>query len=121
MYKRQFRLTAIISSVMLALCVSSGATIFLSRTRCPEEKSVFVSGPGVITLVRVIDVPFAGRFREIKYLTYNGEVIEVRDAEAEHQVLLIPGMTGILTYATQPERVVGFRMLHAEPGSRSSQ
>lgn len=69
--------------------------------------------------MRIIDLPFAGRFREIKYRTYAGEVIEVRDPEAENQVVLIPGMEGILTYATQPERIVGFRVVHSKAGKRS--
>jgi hypothetical protein len=74
-----------------------------------QPSSAFRIGPGTVTSVHIIDLPFGGRRFAIKYQTDRGEMIEVWHPADDSPVL--KGMYGMLTYSTNPEMVVNFQVM----------
>ena len=75
----------------------------------PQPATVFTVGPGTIVSVRILDLPFVQAHYAVQYRTDDGELIEVW--EPSHNILLIKGMHGLLTYSTHPERILHFRVV----------
>jgi hypothetical protein len=73
-----------------------------------KPSTTFIVGPGTIVSVHRMDVPFAGAYYEVKYKTDGGELIEVWTPTTG--ILLLEGMHGELTYSTDPERILNFRL-----------
>jgi hypothetical protein len=102
---------------MLMICL----TPLWGRTNTPvrglrQPNSAFRIGPGTVTSVHVIDLPFGGRRYAIKYVTDSGEMIEVWHPAGDSPVL--KGMYGMLTYSTNPEMVVNFQVMQQKSSRR---
>lgn len=98
----------------LGLCVVPACakpTIHQSLIRQPS--SIFTVGPGTVISVRALDLPFAGTRYVVRYRSDDGELIEVW--HAGRHILLVNGMHGMLTYSTNPERILQFRVLAPTP------
>lgn len=94
----------------LALCVVPACakpTIHLALIRQPA--TTFTIGPGTVISIRALDMPFVGMHYAIQYRSDDGELIELWNSG--RNLLLVKGMHGMLTYSTNPERILQFRVL----------
>ena len=78
-----------------------------------QPSTIFTIGPGTVISVRALDLPFAGMRYIVRYRSDNGELTEVWQAGGN--ILLVNGMHGMLTYSTNPERILQFRVLAPTP------
>ncbi len=98
----------------LALCVVPACakpTIHLALIRQPA--TTFTIGPGTVISIRALDMPFVGMHYAIQYRSDDGELIELWNSG--RNLLLVKGMHGMLTYSTNPERILQFRVLPPAP------
>ncbi len=86
-------------------------TLKLSFVRQPS--TVQVAGPGTVVTVHLLQLPFVEPHYAITYKTDRGEVIEVWTPRKD--ILVVEGMHGILTYSTNPERILNFRVVEQKP------
>jgi hypothetical protein len=86
-------------------------TIHQSLIRQPS--SIFTIGPGTVISVRTLDLPFVGTRYVVRYRSDDGELIELW--HLDRNLLLVKGMHGMLTYSTNPERILQFRVLPPTP------
>ena len=103
-------LSKLLQIVVLTACLTpawSKSTSKLSFIRQPSTVSIV--GPGTVLSVHLIDVPFIKPYYAVKFKTDGGELIEVWTPGKD--VLVLEGMHGILTYSTQPERILSFRVV----------
>jgi hypothetical protein len=96
--------------VAVAACLTPAwgkATSELSLIRQPS--TVYIVGPGTVLSVHLLDLPFIQPHYVVKYKTDGGELIEVWTPRKD--VLVLEGMHGILTYSTNPEKILSFRVI----------
>ena len=86
-------------------------TLELSFLRQPS--TVFVVGPGTVVTVHLLQLPFLSPHYAVKYKTDSGELIEVWTPRKG--ILVLEGMYGILTYSTNPKRILNFRVVEQKP------
>ena len=86
-------------------------TLELSFFRQPS--TVFVVGPGTVVTVHLLQLPFLEPHYVVKYKKDGGELIEVWTPR--NDILVLEGMYGILTYSTNPERILNFRVVEQKP------
>jgi hypothetical protein len=111
-------LSKLLHIVALTACLTpawSKSSSELSFIRRPSTVSIV--GPGTVLSVHLIDLPFIKPHYAVKLKTDGGELIEVWTPGKD--VLVLEGMHGILTYSTQPEKILSFRVV--EQTSKSSQ
>ncbi len=96
------------SIVVLFLVSYTWGSIANSRHAAPEPNYDWVIGPGTVTLVSLLHLPFSVRYVKVIYVTDDGRKFEIWDSGGEIKV--IEGMHGILEYATNPERIIRFRV-----------
>jgi len=82
------------------------------NSRPAEPKWTFTVGPGTIVAVHVLDVPFLGRCYTVRYKTERGEVFEIR--HLRHDLPVLEGMHGLLTYSTSPEMILKFQVIESK-------
>ncbi len=98
----------------LAVCpISASAEATTHRFVIRQPATTFTIGPGTVMSVRGLDMPFVGMYYAIQYRSDDGELIELW--HSDRNLLLVKGMHGMLTYSTQPERVLQFRVLAPTP------
>jgi len=73
-----------------------------------QPNFAYTVGPGTIVSLRLLDLPFGKRRYVVTYQTDAGEILEIWQPKDE--VPLLKGMHGFLTYTTNPERVIEFRV-----------
>jgi len=103
-------LSKLFQIVALTACLTPAwgkATSELSFIRHPS--TVFIVGPGTVVSVHLLDLPLIKPYYAVKYKTDGGELIEVWTPGKD--VLVLEGMHGILTYSTQPEKILSFRVV----------
>jgi hypothetical protein len=86
-------------------------TLELSFFRQPN--TVFDVGPGTVVTVHLLQLPFLEPHYAVKYKTDSGELIEVWTPHMN--IVVLEGMYGILTYSTNPERILNFRAVEQKP------
>jgi hypothetical protein len=101
------RTLSFILSLLLLTAVASGTS---SMRRAAELQPTFAYtvGPGTIVSLRLLDLPFGKRRYVVTYQTDAGEILEIWQPKDE--VPLLKGMYGFLTYTTNPERIIEFRV-----------
>lgn len=77
-------------------------------SRVAEPNWTFTVGPGTVVAVHALDVAFVGRCYIVKYRTERGELLEIRDLR--HRISVLEGMHGLLTYSTNPEMILNFKV-----------
>jgi hypothetical protein len=103
-------LSKLLHIVALTACLTpawSKSSSELSFIRRPCTVSIV--GPGTVLSVHLIDLPFIKPHYAVKFKTDGGELIEVWTHGKD--VLVLEGMHGILTYSTQPEKILSFRVV----------
>lgn len=107
-------LRKLLQIMALAACLKLAwgkETLELSFFRQPS--TVAVAGPGTVVTVHLLQLPFIEAHYAVKYETDAGELIEVWTPRKD--VLVVEGMYGILTYSTNPERILNFRVVGQKP------
>jgi aconitase B len=103
-------------ALQLAILCLSAASAWAVPTGHPDRISQptwsFTVGPGTIVSVQALDLPFVGRSYIVKYKTEKGEVIEIRDLR--HNIPVLQGMHGLLTYSTSPEMILNFKVIESK-------
>ena len=103
-------LRKLLQIVALTACLTpawSKPTSELPFTRQPS--TVFTVGPGTVLSVHLLDLPFVNPHYVVKYKTDGGELIEVWTPGKD--VFVLEGMHGLLTYSTDPEKILNFRVV----------
>jgi hypothetical protein len=98
-------------SIIFGFVLLAGSASAIPYKRSvPEFKPQFAYtvGPGTIVSLRLLDLPFGKRRYVVTYQTDSGEIYEIWQPKDE--VPLLKGMHGFLTYTTNPERVIEFRV-----------
>ena len=104
----------LLQMVCLAACLTPAwATTTLELSAVRQPSTVFVVGPGTVVTVHLLHVPFLEPHYAVKYKTDGGELIEVWTPRKE--ILVLEGMYGVLTYSTNPERILNFRVVEQKP------
>lgn len=100
--------------LLLMICLAASVTpawaettLHFSEVRQPS--TTFVVGPGMVVSVDVVDMPFTKPRHVVKFKTDGGQLIEVSQPGGD--ILLLPGMYGIMTYSTHPEMIRRFRLM----------
>jgi hypothetical protein len=91
----------------LAACLASAwaeTTLDLRIVRQPS--TMFVVGPGTVVSVHLLDLPFIRPRYAVRFKTDDGKMIEVW--HPANDILVVPGMHGVLTYTTHPEMIRRF-------------
>jgi hypothetical protein len=107
-------LRKLLQIMVLTACLTPAwgkETLELSFLRQPS--TVFVVGPGTVVTVHLLQLPFLDPHYAVKYKTDGGELIEVWTPRKG--ILVLEGMYGILTYSTNPERILNFRVVEQKP------
>jgi hypothetical protein len=86
----------------------AAATTAPARQPIPPPSSVVTVGPGTVISVRVLDLAFAGKYFVVTYGTDRGGIIEVWH---RGKLVVVPGMHGMMTYGTNPETILDFRII----------
>ena len=94
--------------LVITLLYPAWATVAPGRALIPRPSSVATVGPGTVISVRVLNVPFSVRYYVITYGIDRGKVIEVWH---HGKLLVAPGMHGVMTYSTNPEMILDFRVI----------
>lgn len=98
---------------LLWLCLATAWGLPTERaTPVPQPTWTFTVGPGTIIAVRPLDVPFVGRSYVVRYKTERGELIEIRDRR--QRIPVLQGMHGLLTYSTNPEMILNFKVVESK-------
>jgi hypothetical protein len=98
---------------ILSLCVASAWGLPTGRpSHFSEPNWTFTVGPGTIITVQALDVAFIGRCYTVRYKTERGELIEIR--HLQHNIPVVQGMHGLLTYSTNPELILNFQVLEKQ-------
>lgn len=103
-------LRKLLQIMALAACLTPAwgkETLKLSFFRQPS--TVLVAGPGTVVTVHLLQLPFVEPRYAVKYKTDGGELIELWTPRKD--ILVVEGMYGILTYCTDPERILNFRVV----------
>jgi hypothetical protein len=95
--------------VMVLLIASAWGKPTVRQDHISQPSSKFTIGPGIVIAVRALGAPFIGRCYTVKYKSDGGELIEVRHPRQDIPVL--EGMYGLLTYSTNPEMILDFRII----------
>lgn len=104
----------LLQMVCLAACLTPAwATTTLELSAIRQPSTVFVVGPGTVVTVHLLQLPFLEPLYAVKYKTDGGELIEVWTPRKE--ILVLEGMYGVLTYSTNPERILNFRVVEQKP------
>ena len=74
-----------------------------------QPTSTYTVGPGTIRAMRLLDLPFGKSRVVVTYEMDAGEVLEV--SQPSGGVFLLEGMRGFLTYTTNPETIIAFRII----------
>jgi len=94
---------------MALLVASAWGKPTVRQDHISQPSSKFTIGPGTVIAVRALDIAFMGRCYTVKYKTEAGELIEIRHLRQDIPVL--EGMYGLLTYSTNPEMILNFRVI----------
>lgn len=70
---------------------------------------IFTIGPGTVIAVHALDVAFIGRCYTVRYKTESGEIVEIR--HLRHDIPVLEGMHGLLTYSSSPEMIINFQVM----------
>jgi len=95
-----------ILSLLLLTAIASGTPSM--RRADLQPTFAYTVGPGTIVSLRLLDLPFGKRRYVVTYQTDAGEILEIWQPRDE--VPLLKGMYGFLTYTTNPERIIEFRV-----------
>ena len=93
---------------VINLHAAATSTCTFGRQPVPQPTSVVTVGPGTVTSVRLLSLPFSVRYFVITYSTDDGKVIEVRHPGT---LPVVEGMHGMMTYRSHPEMIVDFRVI----------
>jgi hypothetical protein len=110
-----------ITLLLSLLLVSSGAfgTPSMRQRYVSQPSFAYTVGPGTVVSLRLMDLPFGKRRYVVTYQTDAGEILEIWQPKDE--VPLLKGMYGFLTYTTNPERVIEFRVTQRQnPPTKAS-
>jgi hypothetical protein len=94
--------------LVISVVQAVAATTTPARQSIPQPSSVVTVGPGTIISVRVLDLAFAGKYFVVTYGTDRGGIIEVWH---RGKLVVVPGMHGMMTYGTNPETILDFRIV----------
>lgn len=94
--------------LVISVFQTAAATTAPMRQPIAQPSSVVTVGPGTVISVRVLDLAFVGRYFVVKYGTDCGGVIEVWH---RGKLVVVPGMHGMMTYGTDPETILDFRIV----------
>ncbi|MBV9608762.1 MAG: hypothetical protein JO187_04315 [Acidobacteria bacterium] len=86
----------------------AAGTSSVPRPAPAQPNFAYTVGPGTIVSLRLLDLPFGKRRYVVTYQTDAGEIFEIW--QPNEAVPLLKGMYGFLTYTTNPERVIEFRV-----------
>src|ERR1039457_3161581 len=103
-------LKKLLQILALTACLTPGWSKSTSESSFIRQPStVSIVGPGTVLSVHLLDLPFIKPRYAAKYKTDGGELIEVWTPG--HDILVLEGMHGILTYSTHPEKILSFRVV----------
>jgi len=98
---------------LLLLSATAFSTPYVRKAADLQPNFAYTVGPGTIVSLRLLDLPFGKRRYVVTYQTDAGEILEIWQPKDE--VPLLKGMHGFLTYTTNPERVIEFRVTQRQP------
>jgi hypothetical protein len=95
---------------LFVLAACSWSTPLMRAPKIPQPNFTYTVGPGMIVSLRLLDLPIGQSRCVVTYQTDAGEIFEIRHRRPKDEFLLLKGMHGFLTYTTNPEQIIQFRV-----------